>query len=184
MSKPISPINSKALIALAQREKLFKDSLSLATKLYKKQKRAYSGAEYASHPMTAISVLMDFNQSVETLSAAALEEVLVRTSLKESSLREVAGPVVTEKVLLLTPPKAEDGKLDVATYAAQLAGSPADVQNIKLASMLDHICSIPRAKLGAEYVFLDECAALLPALTQADAELKHRTEFALRRARA
>lgn len=184
MSKPLSPINSKGLIALAKREKLFKASLELATKLYKKQKRSHTGVEYASHPMTVVTILLDINESVEALSAAALEEVMSRTALKEASLREVAGNAVAEKVLLLTPPKTADGKVDVLAYANVLAGAPADVQNIKLASMLDHICAIPSSKLGAEFAYLEECAIILPGLTLGNEDLKRRTEAVLRRARA
>lgn len=174
---PISPVNSKALIALSQREKNFADALKLITKLYKKDKRQYTGVPYAGHPMTVVSLLLDYDVPVPALIAAVFEDALTKTSLKVATIKAQYGDEVVGMVLALTPP---DGGIEA--FKAQLQDAPEVVKTIKLASLLDDVCSIPAKNLTAAQPFIGDVAALLPALESGNAELFRRLQAAVRRA--
>lgn len=184
MSKTQGPINSGALISLAKRDKVFAEALKCITKLYKKEKRQYTGLEYASHPMTVISLLMDVGVAGEALVAAALEDVLVRTNMKESSVRAQFGDAVADMVLVLTAPRLETRAASFAVYREQLMSAPDEVKSIKLASLLDEVCAVPAKNLSAAFELIDGAAGLLDALASGNAELHRRLQAAVRRARA
>jgi (p)ppGpp synthase/HD superfamily hydrolase len=184
MSKVQGPINHKAVIAYCYQDKSYKQALELAKKLYKKDKRKHTGVDYLSHPLTVASLLLEVGVQPVTMVVSALQDTLARTSLKESTLRTEFGDDVANQVLVLTPVKTADGKLDVEAYKAKLAAAVPELQTLKLASILDEVCSIPAGKLSAESEFIGQCAELAGVLTQGQPELARRVQVALRRARA
>lgn len=185
MTKVQGPINHKAVISHCYKDKTYKKALELAKKLYSKQKRKHTGVEYLSHPLTVASLLLEIGASDEALVVSALEDVLSRTTLKESTLRKEFGDSVADKVLALTPFRTPDGELNKGMYAINLVSAGTDVQNIKLASILDEVCAIPANKLAEEAEFLATCAQLTSALVgMGNPELGRRVQAAIRRARA
>lgn len=184
MSKVQGPINQKAVIAACHKHKPLQLALELAKKLYKKHKRQHTGIEYLSHPLTVISLLLEAGASQTALVTAALQDTLAQTNLKESTIRDQFGDEVANQVVALTPEIDSVGYIHVEAYRAQLAGASAEVQTIKLASILDQVCSIPQAKLAGEAQFINAAADIAAVLTQGNAELARRVQAALRRARA
>jgi (p)ppGpp synthase/HD superfamily hydrolase len=189
MSKVQGPINHKAVIAACQKHKPLQLALELAKKLYKKDKRKHTGIEYLSHPLTVISLLLEVGASQDALVVAALQDTLSRTTLKESTIRAQFGDDVADNVVALAPVSSQGafGILDTIAFAAykdRLASASPEVQTIALASILDHICSIPAAKLSDEAAFVSECADVAGALVLGNAEIARRVQAALRRARA
>ena len=180
MSKVQGPINHKAVIAACHKYKPLQLALELAKKLYKKDKRKHTGIEYLSHPLTVISLLLEVGAAPDALVVAALQDTLSRTTLKESTIRAQFGDAIAEQVVALT----QAGAQDVTAYKAQLASTSPEVQTIKLASVLDHICAIPAAKLTAEAAFIGELADIAGVLAMGNAEIARRVQAALRRARA
>lgn len=183
MQKQISPVNSKAIIAYAKQEPEYKKALDLAKKLYQKDRRQYTGIEYLSHPLTVGSLLLDFAVQPSAMVVSALEDVLVRTTLTEQALREQFGDAIADKVVALTAPKTVTPET-LQVHIKRLQAADPDVKTVKLASLLDHICSIPANKLKHAAGYLADCKALLPALEGGNAELMRRVTGALRRAAA
>lgn len=186
MSKPqtANPVNSKLLIGLAQSNKAMASALQLVTKVYKNDKREHTGIPYSSHALTMVSVLHPFELSMPALVAAVLADTLSRKAVKYETLVEQFGPDVADMVKALTPVRKEDGQLDVEAYKAQLSAASPEVQSIKLADLLDHICAIPAKKLAASFELFNLAEALLPALGQGDPELLRRVLLSIHRARA
>jgi len=184
MSKVQGPINQKAVIAFCYKYLPYKQALELAKKLYKKDKRKHTGIEYLSHPLTVGSLLLEVNASPTAVVVSALQDTLTRTSLKESTIRKEFGDAVADQVVALTPVNGAEGQLDVEAYKAKLVAAGPEVQTIKLAAILDEICSIPQNKLSAEAGYINTCADIAGALTLGNAELARRVQAALRRARA
>lgn len=183
MQKQISPVNSKAMIAYAKQEPVFKEALDLAKKVYQKDRRMYSGIEYLSHPLTVASLLHEFAVQPSTMVLAVLEEVLARTQLTAAAIREQFGDAIADKVVAITPPKKSTPET-LQEYTERLKAADADVKTVKLASLLDHVCSIPSNKLKHAAGFLADCKVMLPALEGGNAELMRRLTSALRRATA
>lgn len=184
MSKVQGPINQKAVIAACHQHKPLQQALELAKKLYKKHKRKHSGIEYLSHPLTVISLLLEAGASQTALVTAALQDTLAQTTLKESTIRAQFGDDVANMVVALTATVDSIGYVHVEAYRAQLAAATAEVQTIKLASILDEICAIPAKNLATEAQFINATAELAGALTLGNAEIARRVQAALRRARA
>jgi len=181
-SKTVSPVNAKALIAHARLEKPFYDALQLAKQLYAKQKRAHSGVEYLSRPLTVASLLLDHKYATPVLVAGVLGEALVRTTLKPTTLREKFGPEVADMVELLTPPKEVEGEAWDA-YVQRLAAATPEVQSIKMAELLEGICALPRKELSNEFAFLARCEQIAAAMPMANEELSRRVMVLIRAAR-
>jgi (p)ppGpp synthase/HD superfamily hydrolase len=184
MTKVQGPINHKAVIAHCYADKAYKQALELAKKLYKKDKRKHTGIEYLSHPLTVASLLLEVGVSGEALVVSALQDTLTRTALKESSIRTEFGDAVADQVVALTPVKRINGELDLDAYKAKLAGLNADLQTVKLASILDDVCAIPAGKLAAESDLINTSFEIAGVLTAGNAEIARRVQAALRRARA
>lgn len=184
MSKAQGPINQKAVIAYAYKDKAYQKALELAKKLHKKHKRVHTGVEYLSHPLTVASLLLEIGVSSTAMVASALQDMLVMTNLKESTIRTEFGDAVADAVVALTPPAADAAPAAFDAYKAKLAGAGSEAQTIKIASLLDHVCAIPASKLVSEAPFLAKCDELLSVLTLGNAELARRTQAAIRRARA
>lgn len=184
MSKVQGPLNQKAVIAACYQHKPLELSLQLAKKLYKKHKRNHTGIEYLSHPLTVISLLLEAKVSPDALVTAALQDTLTLTALKEATIRAQFGDVVADQVVALTPVIGADGKLDFDAYKAKLASANPEVQTIKLAAILDDVCSIPARQLAAEADFITANAELASVLTLGDAEIARRVQATVRRARA
>lgn len=183
MQKQISPVNSSAIIAYAKQEPVFKQALDLAKKVYQKDRRMYTGIEYLSHPLTVASLLHEFAVQPTTMVLAALEEVLARTPLTEAAIREQFGDAIANKVVAITPPKKSTPET-LQEYTERLKAADSDLKTVKLASLLDHICSIPSNKLKHAAGFLADCKIMLPALEGGNKELMRRVTGALRRASA
>ena len=181
-SNTVSPVNAKALIAHARLEKSFYDALQLAKKLYAKQKRAHTGVEYLSRPLTVASLLLDLKYATPVLVAAVLSETLVRTTLKPTALRDKFGDAVADMVEILTPPAELEGE-PWAAYVQRLAEANPDVQSIKMAELLEGICALPRKTLGNEFAFLARCEQLAAAMPMANEELSRRVTALIRAAR-
>lgn len=176
------PINSKAVIAYCHREKSFSKALEMAKKLYKGQKRDHTGFEYLSHPLIVSSLLIEVNAPLTSMLVAALQDTLARTTLKEASLRSEFGDDVADKVVALTAPRLETGAVFVPGYIEQLARAGADVQTIKLASLLDDLAPLSEKHAKKAQGLIDLAVELLPALESGNKELFRRVEAALRRA--
>lgn len=184
MSKVQGPINQKAVIAACHKHKPLQHALELAKKLYKNTKRAHTGIEYLSHPLTVISLLLEAGASQTALVAAALQDTLAQTTLKESTIRDQFGDDVANMVVALTATVDSVGYVHVEAYRDQLVAANPEVQTIKLAAILDEICAIPAKNLFAQADFINASAELAGALTQGNAEIARRVQAALRRARA
>lgn len=178
------PINSKALVAYCHTDKVFAKALDLVRGLYKKDKREFTGVAYWSHPTTVSSLLLEISAEPTTMAAGALQETLARGRLQPKTIVEQFGPEVLSKVEALTPVLHINGELDVRSTGERLQAGGGQVQTIKLASLLDTICAIPRNKLASKFKLLDEVDALLPYLQIGNAELMRRVQVALRQSRA
>lgn len=183
MSKAHGPINQKAVIAYCYKDAQYQKALELAKKLYKKQKRKHTGIEYLSHPLTVASLLLELGVSSTAMVVSALQDMLVLTNLKESTIRAQFGDVIADKVVALTPP-TDDSAEAFQAYKSKLAGADHEVQTVKLAALLDDICAIPKAHLVADAPFLAKCSEIVESLNLGNAELARRVQAALRRARA
>lgn len=187
--KKAQPINAQKLIAAAYKDKLVQSCLKLADKLFKKVPRKHyplatkkRGNDYAAHPMTVMSILLELGiDDSHTLAAAALEDVLHLTAVKESTVLEVAGSEVMAMVATLARPKEGD---DPAEYAQRLAAASPAIQNIKLASLLEDLCSIPSHKVQEEFAMFDQAEQLLAVLTKGEAELVRRVQLVIRASRS
>lgn len=177
------PINSKAVIAYCHRDKTFSNALQLAKKLLSGQKRAFTGFDYLSHPLTVASLLIEVKAPQPVMVAAALQDSLSRTTLKAATLEKEYGAEVAAMVRALTPVKNAEGQVDLAAYKAQLEQGGESVQTIKLASLLDHLAPLSEKYAKKAGELIAEATELLPSLTQGHPELMHRAQAALRRAR-
>lgn len=184
MTKVQGPINSKAVIAYCYKDKSYAKALELAKKLYKKVKRAYTGVEYLSHPLTVGSLLLELGVSSEAMQASALQDTVEKTTLKATTVRTEFGDAVSDLVNALTPVTTPDGMVDIAAYTAAIVAAGVEAQTIKLASILDDVCSIPANKLSAEAERIGVLATIAAGLTGGNAELARRVQAAVRRARA
>lgn len=178
------PINSKAVIAYVQAEKSFKEALQLAEKLYKKHKRDYTGVAYFSHPTTVASLLLETAVQPTQMAASALEDMLLFERVKPSTILDKFGADVLSMVETLTPLFHVNGERDHKSHGERLQAAGYPVQTIKLASLLDHVCSVPKKKLSEAFKLLEEVDTLLPYLQGGNAELLRRLQAALRTARA
>lgn len=184
MSKFQGPINQKAVIAYCYQDKAYKQALELAKALYKKKKRKYTGVDYLSHPLTVASLLLEAKVSSFAMVVSALQDVLTQSNLKISTVANDFGQDVADAVTTLTPIYHPDGQLHLAAYVPALMAASPELQTIKLASLLDEICSIPAGRLVHEAGFLFYAAEIASALDKGDAELKRRVSAAIRRAHA
>ena len=184
MTNPLSPVNSKALIAYAHVNKTFSTALQLAVKLYKKDKRQWSGVPYVSHAMTVASLLLELKAPSNVMVVAALQDMLQRNALTEATMRKEFGDEITDMVRALSKPKAVEGSDVVQAYLAQLAGASDEVKTVKLASLLDMVCAVPRKKMTdpAVQALLADARTLLPSLVGGSPELTRRVTLILRRA--
>lgn len=184
MSKIQGPINHKAVIAACHKHKPLQLALELAKKLYQKQKRKHTGIDYLSHPLTVISLLLEVGASQDALVVAALQDTLSRTTLKESTIRAQFGDAIADKVVALTATAITGQRVVIEAYRDQLVSGGPEVQTIKLASILDEICSLPANTLRTETATVDVLADIAGDLTLGNAEIARRVQAALRRARA
>lgn len=183
--KTQGPINSKAVIGYCHQEKLFKEALALVEKLYKKNyKRDFTGVPYFSHPTTVASLLLETAVQPKQMAAAALEDLLLFKRVKPETISEKFGDEVLGMVEALTPLFHVNGERDHAAHGERLTAAGYPVQTIKVASLLDHVCSVPKGNLAAAFKLFEEVEALLPYLGGANAELLRRLQAALRNARA
>lgn len=183
MKKSPSPINSKAVIGYCYRDTAYQKALKLAEKLYAKVKREHTGVEYLSHPLTVATLLLDVGVSSSAMQASALEDTLDKTTLKLSTLQAEFGDAVTQMVQALTPVLNAEGQVDVPAYKAALVSGGPEVQTIKLASLLDEVCSLPKGQLAAQSARIAQWADIASALTFGNAELARRLQAAIRGAR-
>lgn len=177
------PINAKAVIGYVHREKSFKEALALAEKLFKKDKRKYTRIAYFSHPTTVASLLLETAVQPAQMVAAALEEMLVFNKLALTTIANKFGGPVAAMVTALTPVMGANA-VDYKAYGENLQNAGYPVQTIKVASLLDHLCSVPKGKLAEAFKLVEEVEALLPYLGGANAELLRRLQAVLRNARA
>lgn len=184
MNKSPSPINSKAIIGYCYQDKAYQKALKLAEKLYAQVKRVHTGVEYLSHPLTVATLLLEIGVSSQAMQASALQDTLTKTTLKLSTIQAEFGEAVAQMVQALTPVLGASGELDVEAYKAALASAGPEVQTIKLASILDEVCAIPKHKLAAEAARIELLADLANSLTFGNAELARRIQAAVRRARS
>lgn len=183
MQKVSGPINTQTFIAYARRHKPFEEAFNLATKLYAKQKRDFTGIKYISHPSTVASLLLDYQLPAHTMVAAVLEETLSRTNLKAATIENLFGAEVLALVQALTPGELAGSEARQA-YGEQIRAAGYQAQTVKLASILDHVCAIPAKRLSESVDNLNAWADLLPYLVGGNAELHERLTAAIRRARA
>lgn len=180
------PVNARALVGYAFQEKMFKDAMIVAEKLHAKKKRDYTGIGYFSHPSTVATLLLEqpLSVNVEMMAAAALEDMLAFERIKPQSIETQFGARVLKMVQALTPVKHVNGQRDHKSFGEQLQAGGYDVVTIKLASLLDHVCSIPKKNLSSAFELFNEVDALLPYLHGGNSELLRRLEASLRSARA
>ncbi|WP_172415111.1 HD domain-containing protein [Comamonas thiooxydans] len=184
MQKQPDVIDKKALIAAIKKDPVFQKAMEYAKEAYKKDRRAYTGIDYFSHPMTVTSLLGKFDASSHALVLAALEEVVSRGKRTVAQVRAEFGDAVASDVAVLTAPQ-DTSQTALEGYRDRLAAASADVQLVKLASMLDHIVAIPSNKLKhAAGAFLADFKVILPGLAKGDQDLFSRVQGALRRASA
>lgn len=184
MTNPLSPVNSKALIAYAHVNKTFSTALQLAVKLYKKDKRQWSGVPYVSHAMTVASLLLEIKAPADIMVVAALQDMLQRNALTEAVMRKDFGDAITDMVVALSKPKVAEGEDANLAFFNQLASSTDEVKTVKLASLLDMVCAVPRKKMAdpAVQALLSDARAILPSLVGGSPELNRRVTLILRRA--
>lgn len=174
MAQPkASPVNSKALIALSQKNKTFAQAMKLIIKLYKGQARPYTGLRYDSHPLTVGSLLLDRGLDEATVLVAILADVLHASSLKEATLRDLFGDAVADRVVALTP------EPNHAAYLARLMDLDGDTQSIKIASLLDEVCAIPERNQAEAAQYKAFAALAHRHLELADTDLRDRLGMAL-----
>lgn len=178
------PINSKALVAYVQKDKAYEKALDLSRKLFKGDKRDYTGVQYISHAMTVGSLLLEIQAQASTMLASALQDLLARERVKPKTIEELFGAEALTNVKALTPVKLVNGDLDIKAYGEQLKAGGNAIQTIKTASLLDHVCSIPKKNLAGAFKLLEQVDGLLPYLEGGNAELLRRLSVALRNARA
>ncbi|CAB5514468.1 hypothetical protein LMG26857_03527 [Achromobacter anxifer] len=183
MQKVSGPINTQAFIAYARQHKPFEEAYNLATKLYAKQKRDFTGIKYISHPSTVAALLLDYQLPAATMVAAVLEDTLSRTSLKPATIEKLFGAEVLALVQALTPGD-QRGAEALKEYGERIRAAGYQAQTVKIVSVLDHLCAIPANRLSASIDNLEAWTTLLPYLSGGNAQLLERLTAALRRARA
>lgn len=182
--KTQGPINSKALIAYCHADKAYQEAMKLAEKLYKKvDKRDFTGISYFSHPTTVGSLLLESQAQSSLMVSSALEDMLARNKVKPATIQAMFGDTVLAMVEALTPVRV-NGELDLEAYGQRLRAGGYPVQTVKLASMLDHACSVPRKQLSRAFKLFDEIEGLLPYLQAGNTELFKRVQVVLRASRA
>lgn len=178
------PINSKALVGYVQKEKPYAEALMLVRKVFKKDKREYTGVAYESHAMTVGSLLLEIQAQSSTMIASALMDLLAREKVKPSTIEEKWGAVALANVQALTPVKLFTGDVDIKATGEKLQAAGNAIQTIKTAALLDHVCSMPKKNLSAAFKLLDIADGLLPYLEGGNAELLRRLTALVRNARA
>lgn len=139
------------------------------------QKRKYTGEPYVTHPIRVMNLVRTVNQDPEVLAAAVLHDVIEDTKITKSDIEFEFGSEVAEMVFLLSdPPKVEGGpnrKVRKAMDRERLGNSPASVQTVKVADMIDNTESIVAHDPTFAKVYLEEKRLLLGVLTKADQNL-------------
>lgn len=178
------PINSKALSGYVQKDKEYGKALDLVRlKLFKRDKRAYTGIAYWSHAATVGSLLIEVQAPASAMLASALEEVLALDRMQEATIVELFGAEALANVKALTPPKFLNGDINYEGYGKQLAEAGSFIKTVKAASLLDHVASVPRKKLGEAFKLVEQAEQMLPHLEGANAEILRRLAVAVRMAR-
>lgn len=178
------PINSKALVAYVQKDKAYANALMLVRKVFKKDKRDFTGVAYESHAMTVGSLLLEIQAQSSTMVASALMDLLAREKVKPATIEEQYGADALAAVQALTPSKLFTGDVDIKATGEKLQAAGNAIQTIKTAALLDHVCSVPRKHLSAAFKLLDTADGLLPYLKGGNSELLRRLTVAVRNARA
>lgn len=173
------PINQRALIAYTQGHKSFASALKLAVKVFEKDKRQFTGVKYVSHAMTVASLLIEVKESEATLVVAALQDVLRKPAVTEEKLLVDFG----SEVLALV--KALQVGSSLSAYVVTLADADPVVHTVMAASLLDHICSIPRKSIKSAEAkeILVRADTLHTHLTKANPELLRRLTSVLRQSK-
>ena len=139
------------------------------------QKRKYTNEPYINHPM-AVATLVDFiaDGDEDMICAAILHDVLEDTDVGEGELRKRFGDAITDLVVGLTDvSKPEDGNRADRKAMDRLhtINSPAKVQTIKLADLIDNSRSIVKHDPGFAKVYMAEKRTLIDGMRKGDRTL-------------
>lgn len=144
------------------------DALTFAVLRHDGQRRKYTNEPYVTH-LIAVASKVDLccYGDVDMVKAALCHDVLEDTETTYDALEAAIGPVAAGYVLLLTDSGHEKGNRATrkAMDRERLRNSPAPVQSIKLADLIDNTESIVERDPDFAKVYLAEKRALLDVLT-------------------
>ena len=147
-------------------------ALIFATVHHCYQERKYDGGPYISHPVSVAKKLSELGYREEVIAASVLHDVVEDTDATEQDIHDVfghlvGGNTVCNFVQLLTDDSAGLGNRKVRKEhdANRIANSPVDVQNIKIADLIDNSTSIIEHDPDFARVYIKEKEALLDKLS-------------------
>lgn len=146
------------------------------------QTRKYTGEPYFQHvEAVAKMVMMTRNATPEMIAAAYLHDVVEDTGTTYADVLNKYGDPVADYVWRLTatvwpgPFEARPNRaFRMAHERRRLADSPAEVQTIKLADIIDNTATIVQYDPSFAPLYLREKLELLAVMTKGDADLYER----------
>ena len=176
-------------------EEMVDSATKLAEQAHRGQFRKQTGEEFIEHPRAVAEIVATFTSDPETISAAYLHDVLEKTDVNASQLRQRFGDLVAEVVIACTEDPSiscyADRKRDLRRKAIS-AGRPAltiyaadRVANLRDWTNLDAgERAAVGAKLGTDFeerlllwredlVDLSQADPELPCLAEIEIELGH-----------
>lgn len=138
------------------------------------QVRKYTGRPYIVHPAAVANIVRSVPHTNEMLAAAWLHDTVEDNELSLSDIRSECGESVAALVEMLTNistptdgNRATRKKLD----REHLAQASAQAQTVKVADLIDNVCSIARYDPAFSKIYFAEKRLLLDVLIEADAIL-------------
>ena len=139
------------------------EALIFASQAHKGQVRRYSGEPYIHHCMNVGAVLLELDQSENTVIAGLLHDCVEDTHVSLMDIDLEFGGTIAELVQACTAPiipGANRAKRKQA-FLEQLKKAPVEVKTIKLADLIDNVPSIVLNDIGFAEVYVPENRALL-----------------------
>lgn len=158
------------------------DALTFAVLRHDGQRRKYTNEPYVTH---LIAVARKVDEScygdVEMVKAALCHDVLEDTETTHDELTQAIGAIAAGYVLLLTDSGHDKGNRATrkAMDRERLRNSPAPVQSIKLADLIDNTASIVERDPDFAKIYLAEKRAMLEVLTLGNPTLMNEARSAL-----
>lgn len=141
------------------------------------QQRKYTSEPYIVHPRAVVEIIRRpyISASWEMVCAAWLHDVVEDTQVASETIHHMFGNGVGYLVDALTnvPASAGNRKARHSMNIERLKAAPPGAQTIKIADIIDNTWSITRRDPNFAEIYLEEKAAVLAALTDANPQLRN-----------